>query len=85
MNQQAKLQYHLARLKRKLYDNGIRKKSLDIRALRIEVIEDKFGAVTFPKLIKTRLHKDKIDLSSKVLQSYCYNSIDDLIERFYSN
>lgn len=42
-------------------------------------------AVTFPKLIKTRLHKDKIDLSSKVLQSYCYNSIDDLIERFYSN
>ena len=43
MNQQAKLQYHLARLKRKLYDNGIRKKSLDIRALRVEVIEDKFG------------------------------------------
>jgi len=43
MNQQAKLQYHLSRLKRKLYDNGIRKKSLDIRALRIEVIEDKFG------------------------------------------
>lgn len=47
MNIQSRLQYKTARLKRKLYDNGIRKKGLDIRVLRLEVEEDKFGNKDF--------------------------------------
>ena len=43
MNIQSKLQYKTARLKRKLFDNGIRKKALDIRALRLTVVEDRYG------------------------------------------
>jgi len=47
MNIQSKLQYKTARLKRKLYDNGIRKKSLDIRALRLQVTEDRYSNKDF--------------------------------------
>lgn len=47
MNIQSRLQYKTARLKRKLYDNGIRKKALDIRALRLTVEEDRYGNKDF--------------------------------------
>jgi len=47
MNIQSRLQYKTSRLKRKLYDNGIRKKGLDIRALRLEVTEDRYGNKDF--------------------------------------
>ena len=43
MNIQARLQYKNARLKRKLYDNAIRKKSLDIRAIHLTVDEDRYS------------------------------------------
>lgn len=43
MNIQARLQYKNARLKRKLYDNAVRKKSLDIRAIRLNIEEDRYS------------------------------------------
>jgi len=40
VNIQSRLQYRTAALKIKLYDNAIRKKSLDVRAIRISVDEN---------------------------------------------
>ena len=43
MNIQSRLQYRTARLKIKLFDNAVRKKSLDIRVIRLSVIEDRYS------------------------------------------
>lgn len=43
MNLQSRLQYKTAKLKRKLFDNAIRKKSLDVRAIRLTIEEDKYN------------------------------------------
>jgi hypothetical protein len=43
MNISQKINYLNARIKIKLYDNKVRKKSLDIKVIRLEVQEDRYG------------------------------------------
>lgn len=69
MNIQSRFQYATARLKRKLYDNGIRKRSLDVRALRLEVSEDRFGNKDF-ELIDHGIVDVVIDLPGQSFQSF---------------
>ena len=47
MNIQSKLDYKQARLKIKHFDNGVSKKSLDIRVLRLEVEQNKYGEIVY--------------------------------------
>jgi len=43
MNIQSRLQYRQAPLKIKLFDNAIRKKSLDVRVIRLVIDEDRYS------------------------------------------